>query len=479
MGSALANGLTVGFTGSLTRNAGENVGSYAILQGSVANSNYNITYTGANLTLRPLAVTVTADAKRKHCGQINPSLTFVSNPAVGAVLTNGETIGFTGALSRVAGEGVGFYNILIGSLANSNYAVNYVGAQLQIMGIAIDASASSAPVPVGSSATISAVVSPAVAGVSVNLRVTNESNTVIFNTTLLTDASGRVTATVPSSSLVLGVYMVVATAGSGCATSIAYIPVFDASGSFVTGGGWINSPAGALTSDATIVGKANFGFVARYRRGSNQVDGNTEFQFNAGSINFKSTFHESGSLVISGRRATYRGTGTVNGVSGFRFTLVAIDGHLNNGTGPDRFRIKITNGSGGVVYDNGLNAAENTDVSTALGGGSIVIHEVKIKSAEIEIQTGNVAQTSVKAYPNPFSERVFFDLQFAKDANAMLEIFDLRGAKLGTLLNQRVEAGQQYRLEYTPMDVVPGMLMYRLVVDGEVMNGRILYQKQR
>jgi hypothetical protein len=92
---------------------------------------------------------------------------------------------------------------------------------------------------------------------------------------------------------------------------------------------------------------------------------------------------------------------------------------------------------------------------------------------------GDVAETSVKAYPNPFSERVFFDLQFAKDANALLEIFDIRGAKLGTLLNHRVEAGQQYRFEYSPVDVAPGMLMYRLVVDGEVMNGRILYQKQR
>jgi hypothetical protein len=479
VGTTLANGLTVGFTGSLTRNAGEDVGSYAILQGGVANTNYAISYTGANLSIGQLAVTITADAKTKFCGQVDPPLTFVSSPAVGTVLANGEIIGFTGTLSRVAGEGVGFYNILNGSLTNLNYAITYVGARLEILGVTIDASGSSVPVPVGSPATLRAVVSPAVSGVSVNFRVTNEANTVIFNQTVTTDANGQVTATIPSSSLVLGVYMVVATAGSGCATSTAYIPVFDASGSFVTGGGWIWSPAGALTSDASVVGKANFGFVSRYRKGSSQVDGNTEFQFNAGNINFKSTFHETGSLVISGRRATYRGSGTVNGASGFKFTLVAIDGHLNNGTGPDQFRIKITNGAGGVVYDNGLNAAENTDVSTALGGGSIVIHEVKRKAAEIEIQDSGVSETLVKAYPNPFSDRVFFDLKFAKGANAMLEIFDLRGAKLGTLLNQRVEAGQQYRLEYSPVDVAPGMLMYRLVVDGEVMNGRILYQKQR
>ena len=476
VGSTLANGLTIGFTGSLTRAIGENVGTYAIGRNTLANSNYTIAYTSANLTITPLAVTVTADAKSKFCGQVDPALTFVSNPAVGFVLANGEIIRFTGALSRMIGEGVGFYNILRGSLANSNYAITYVGAQLEIRAVSIDASASSTPVPVGSSATLRAVISPAVAGVSVTFTLTNDANSVIFNTTLITDALGRVTATVPSSSLVLGVYMVTATAGSGCASSIAYIPVFDASGNFVTGGGWIDSPSGALVG-TTITGKANFGFVSRYRRGSNQVDGNTTFHFNAGNVSFKSTFHESGSLVISGRRATYRGSGTVNDVPGFRFTLVAIDGHLNNGTGPDRFRIRITNGSGVVVYDNGLNAAENTDVSTVLGGGSIVIHEMRQKGSGMEGQTSDGAQISVNAFPNPFSEKVVFDMQFAKEGNAQLEIFDIRGTKVGTLFSQRVEAGLQYRVEYTPTNLLPGMLVYRLILDGEVITGRILYQK--
>jgi len=36
-----------------------------------------------------------------------------------------------------------------------------------------------------------------------------------------------------------------------------------------------------------------------------------------------------------------------------------------------------------------------------------------------------------------------------------------------------------YRLEYAPRDVVPGILIYRMVKDGEVTNGRLIYQKQR
>ncbi|HMG88429.1 MAG TPA: MBG domain-containing protein, partial [Chryseolinea sp.] len=130
--SALPNGLLVSFTGSLTRVAGENVGSYAINQGSVANSNYTIAYTGANLTINPLDVAVTADAKSKTYGAVDPGLTFVSNPAVGSALANGEAISFTGSLTRVAGEDVGSYAINQGSVANSNYTIAYTGALLTI-----------------------------------------------------------------------------------------------------------------------------------------------------------------------------------------------------------------------------------------------------------------------------------------------------------------------------------------------------------
>jgi hypothetical protein len=71
------------------------------------------------------------------------------------------------------------------------------------------------------------------------------------------------------------------------------LPVYDPSGGFVTGGGWINSPPGAylpgLGETAGLTGKATFGFVAKYQKGANVPDGNTEFQFKARNLNFKST----------------------------------------------------------------------------------------------------------------------------------------------------------------------------------------------
>src|SRR5205085_2747980 len=117
------------FTGALTRTAGEAVGDYAITQGTVAlNSNYTLTYVGANLSITKRAVEITADAKTKTYGDADPALTYQ--------ITTGSLAfsdAFKGALTRAAGEAVGDYAITQGTVAlNSNYTLTYVGANLSI-----------------------------------------------------------------------------------------------------------------------------------------------------------------------------------------------------------------------------------------------------------------------------------------------------------------------------------------------------------
>jgi hypothetical protein len=102
------------------------------------------------------------------------------------------------------------------------------------------------------------------------------------------------------------------------------IVFYDANNGFVTGGGWINSPVGAYVLDPTLTGKANFGFVSRYKKGATVPTGDTEFQFQVANLSFKSKVYEW--LVISGGfRAEYQGTGTINGAGNYGFILTAID----------------------------------------------------------------------------------------------------------------------------------------------------------
>ena len=150
-----------------------------------------------------------------------------------------------------------------------------------------------------------------------------------------------------------------------------FVVVYDPSAGFVTGGGWIDSPAGAYTADPTLSGKATFGFVSKYHNGTSVPDGNTRFLLHAAGFDFKSTSYEW--MVVSGARAQYKGSGMVNGVAGYTFKLTVIDGQRPGGGGVDKFRIKIWDVNGNIVYDNQLGAADGADPVTTLGGGSIQI----------------------------------------------------------------------------------------------------------
>ncbi|MFK1434316.1 MBG domain-containing protein [Pseudomonas aeruginosa] len=135
--SGLKNGDTAGAVlngGSLSRVAGENVGTYGINQGGLGlvSANYDLSYQGNNLTITKALLNVIADAKTKVYGDTDPSLTYQVSG-----LKNGDTAGAVlngGSLSRVAGENVGVYGINQGGLGlvSANYDLNYQGNNLTI-----------------------------------------------------------------------------------------------------------------------------------------------------------------------------------------------------------------------------------------------------------------------------------------------------------------------------------------------------------
>ncbi|WP_281310382.1 MBG domain-containing protein [Flavobacterium flavigenum] len=117
------------FTGALTRAIGENIGNYAINQGSLsAGSNYNITYVSKDFTITAKPITVTADASQtKVYGTNDPVYTYTVSPS----LVSGDS--FTGTLTRAAGENVGVYAITQGTLsAGTNYNITYVSKDFTI-----------------------------------------------------------------------------------------------------------------------------------------------------------------------------------------------------------------------------------------------------------------------------------------------------------------------------------------------------------
>jgi hypothetical protein len=164
-----------------------------------------------------------------------------------------------------------------------------------------------------------------------------------------------------------GVYTVgVVSDKTGCPTASTQdlLAVYDPSGGFVTGGGWIDSKAGAYVPDPSLAGKATFGFVSKYKKGATTPTGNTEFQFHAGDLNFHSSSYEW--LVVTGSDyARFKGSGTINGMGDYEFMLWAGDGE------PDTFRIKIweedeITATETITYDN--------DFDQEIERGSIKVH---------------------------------------------------------------------------------------------------------
>jgi len=159
---------------------------------------------------------------------------------------------------------------------------------------------------------------------------------------------------------------------TGARTESVMVVVYDPSAGFVTGGGWINSPAGAYKADQSLSGKATFGFVSKYQKGATVPTGNTAFQFQVGGLEFYSTAYEWLVVNQAGTNAQFKGSGLINAAAdpngnAFKFMLWAGDGS------PDTFRIRIwwedADAVEQDVYDNGTDQP--------IGGGNIVVHTQK------------------------------------------------------------------------------------------------------
>ncbi|KAF0236236.1 MAG: hyalin domain-containing, partial [Prolixibacteraceae bacterium] len=272
-----------------------------------------------------------------------------------------------------------------------------------------------------------------------------------------------------------GVYSVTIVLKDKCKNTVNagynYVVVYDPSAGFVTGGGWIISPAGAYVADPTLTGKANFGFVSKYQKGKAVPTGQTEFQFHAAGMNFKSTDYEW--LVIAGKKAQFKGSGTINGSGNYGFILTATDDI------PDRFRIKIWhNSTGKIVYDNQIGSPDNANPSTSIGGGSIVIHNAKTKSAEISEINSVAEMLNITVYPNPFTDRLRFEFVSPADVNAQIDLFDMNGRLVKTIFEQQVEADQYYEAEFKPETTISAFYVYRIILGENVQNGKVIFKKE-
>jgi hypothetical protein len=377
---------TVTYTGPAT--TAINAGTYAItpVVTGLSATNYTFTPSNGSLVIKQQPASVTPNPASKAYGDPDP------NP-----LTTGTLSGFlavdnvTATYSRApTGDTPTTYTISASLSATgllSNYIITSNTAVFTITNdtpIIMSLTGPPGPVALGSPVTVTGTFTDH--GFAGDAYVIGSTWTSGANSVTVPNVgansyngnSGTFSITAPTS-IPTGVYtvtVIVTDKWQAASTPVAvsgYVVVYDPNGGFVTGGGWINSPAGAYAADLNLAGKATFGFVSKYKKGQSTPDGDTEFQFHEGNLNFKSTAYDW--LVLSGTKAQYKGSGTINGSGDYGFMLTAIDGDLKSKGSPDTFRIKIWDKASGItVYDNQPLASDTDDPTTALGGGSIQIH---------------------------------------------------------------------------------------------------------
>ncbi len=293
---------------------------------------------------------------------------------------------------------------------------------------------------------------------------------------MVSETNGAGTVTGNHTYTTAGVYTVKLTVtdndGKSGEAFFRYVVVYDPSAGYVTGGGWIDSPAGAYVDNPDLTGKANFGFVSKYAKGKTTPEGNTQFSFKVADLKFHSTSYDW--LVIAGAHAKYKGSGMINNSGDYGFMLTATDGQVNGGGDVDKFRIKIwrKDANETVVYDNQLGAPDDADATDEIEGGSIVIHSSSsAKSSEMSADgTTPVALPESYAlfqnYPNPFNPETEIRFALPQASYVVVKIFNLVGAEIRTLVDETREAGY-HRVRWNGKDkngkaVASGIYLYQL-----------------
>ena len=150
-----------------------------------------------------------------------------------------------------------------------------------------------------------------------------------------------------------------------------YLLAYDPAGAAL-GKGALTSPAGAVTADPSLTGRATLGFSSRYPRGATAPAGFVSFGLPAARLSFTATSLDW--LIANSTGAWIHGRGNLNGVPGYEFLLMGVDARAPGAAGKGRVRFYLrAPGAGPVVYDNMPGAPWDTVATGVLDSGRVTV----------------------------------------------------------------------------------------------------------
>jgi hypothetical protein len=341
---------------SLTRTAGENVGSYSILTGTaggtaIGNYTSTVNVNGHQLAITPASLTVslTNPAQTKVYGANDPALGgiamtltgLVNNPAVatwnGTVAVNDSAVtGTAASLTRAAGENVGAHNITNGSATLSASGGNYT----QTFSAANSPKLTITPAPLAVSLTNPAQTKvygandPTLGGTGiamtltglVNRTVTDWNGTVVVNDSAITGTAANLTRVAGEN---VGSYAITNGRANLSGSAGNYTQSFSAANSPVL---TITAKPLTITADdkSRLVGVANPPFTATY---SGFVSGSNNVATWNGAVTVNDTPASLGGTLVFATPATPASPAgaysiTPSGQTSTNYTITYVNGTL-------------------------------------------------------------------------------------------------------------------------------------------------------
>jgi hypothetical protein len=287
-------------------------------------------------------------------------------------------------------------------------------------------------------------------------------------------------------------------------------------GDNVTGGGYIlmTNTSGQYPGLNNAGKKMNFGLVMKWNKSGKNLQGkvnviyrgsdgnNYQIKSNAISSIVVTSVDNTGAVVT--KNATYKmatistkatltkltATGSVSLGGNLSLTVIAWESLTDKTGKSDRISVQLAAPSGSGMWFSS-NWSGGKTVWQLLNGGKIQAFDSQITASYITagessddprrsfVDTTHVSKSEfgLNVYPNPFADKVSFDLRIPTDSRVTLEISNIMGIRIATVFDQHFNAGDNYRIEYTPENVSSGMLIYRLLIDGRVtFRGKLIHK---
>lgn len=80
----------------------------------------------------------------------------------------------------------------------------------------------------------------------------------------------------------------------------------------------------------------------------------------------------------------------------------------------------------------------------------------------------------LRTYPNPFSDRVYIEIESPKQTHARVDIFDMTGRRVKTLIDKQISAGSSYQFEFIPETEASGFYICQIKLDDKVYHSKLI-----